>query len=122
MQVPQLLRDAGFRLTTMREHYGETQAQSVSDHKWIAMTAECGWIGFHKDANIRRNAVERRTVLDTGARLFCVPRADIWQSKSRHGIMRPLRRLPVPHDFRDHSSTRFTRARSFACSSRSSLR
>ncbi|WP_042508389.1 hypothetical protein [Mycobacterium tuberculosis] len=66
-----------FRLTTMREHYGETQAQSVSDHKWIAMTAECGWIGFHKDANIRRNAVERRTVLDTGARLFCVPRADI---------------------------------------------
>lgn len=77
MQVPQLLRDAGFRLTTMREHYGETQAQSVSDHKWIAMTAECGWIGFHKDANIRRNAVERRTVLDTGARLFCVPRADI---------------------------------------------
>ncbi|CMP61160.1 CRISPR-associated protein [Mycobacterium tuberculosis] len=39
MQVPQLLRDAGFRLTTMREHYGETQAQSVSDHKWIAMTA-----------------------------------------------------------------------------------
>lgn len=42
----------------MREHYGETQAQSVSDHKWIAMTAECGWIGFHKDANIRRNAVE----------------------------------------------------------------
>lgn len=49
----------------MREHYGETQAQSVSDHKWIAMTAECGWIGFHKDANIRRNAVERRTVLDT---------------------------------------------------------
>lgn len=77
MQVPQLLRDAGFRLATMREHYGETQAQSVSDHKWIAMTAECGWIGFHKDANIRRNAVERRTVLDTGARLFCVPRADI---------------------------------------------
>lgn len=59
MQVPQLLRDAGFRLTTMREHYGETQAQSVSDHKWIAMTAECGWIGFHKDANIRRNAVNR---------------------------------------------------------------
>ncbi|TGD84779.1 hypothetical protein E5M78_21150, partial [Mycobacterium tuberculosis] len=33
VQVPQLLRDAGFRLTTMREHYGETQAQSVSDHK-----------------------------------------------------------------------------------------
>lgn len=92
----------------MREHYGETQAQSVSDHKWIAMTAECGWIGFHKDANIRRNAVERRTVLDTEPGYSVCRGPTSWQSKSRHGILRPLRRLPVPHDFRDHSSTRFT--------------
>ncbi|KZS69948.1 hypothetical protein A4G29_05665 [Mycobacterium kansasii] len=77
VQVPKLLREAGFRLTTMREHYGEVTIQSVSDHEWIALTAERGWIGFHKDANIRRNAVERQIVIDTGARLFCVPRADI---------------------------------------------
>jgi hypothetical protein len=61
----------------MREHYGEQQAQYVTDYEWIALTAERNWIGFHKDATIRRNAAERRTVLDTGARLFCVPRADI---------------------------------------------
>jgi PIN like domain len=61
----------------MREHYGEAQAQRVSDVEWIALTAQRGWIAFHKDAEIRRNEVERRAVLDTGARMFCVPRADI---------------------------------------------
>jgi hypothetical protein len=77
VQVPTLLRQAGFVLTTMREHYGEAQAQQVTDVEWIALTAQRGWIGFHKDAEIRRNEVERRAVLDTGARMFCVPRADI---------------------------------------------
>lgn len=77
LQVPAMLREAGFALTTMREHYGETRAQGVADVEWIALTAEQGWIGFHKDAEIRRNEVERRAVIETGARLFCVPRADI---------------------------------------------
>ncbi len=61
----------------MREHYGEKRAQSVSDHEWIALVAERNWIGFHKDANISRNELERQTVLETGARLFCIPRADL---------------------------------------------
>lgn len=77
IQVPALLRAAGLKLTTMREHYGEERAQHVSDHEWIALVAKRNWIGFHKDAHVRRNAVERQTVLDTGARLFCIPRADL---------------------------------------------
>lgn len=77
LQLPAALRDAGFALTTMREHYGEVEAQRVADVEWIALTAERGWIGFHKDAEIRRNEVERRAVFDTAARMFCVPRADI---------------------------------------------
>ena len=80
IQVPALLRATGIVLTTMREHYGETQAQTVTDHEWIALTAERGWIAFHKDDNIRRNEVERQTVIDTGARMFCVPRADLTAS------------------------------------------
>lgn len=77
VQLPAMLREAGFELTTMREHYGEVEAQSVADVEWIALTAERGWIGFHKDAEIRRNEVERRAVVATEARMFCVPRADI---------------------------------------------
>jgi hypothetical protein len=72
-----LLREAGFALTTMREHYGEAEAQRVADVEWITLTAERGWIGFHKDAEIRRNEAERIAVIATEARMFCVPRADI---------------------------------------------
>lgn len=61
----------------MREHYGEQSAQSVSDREWIGLTAERGWIGFNKDANIRRSELERQTVIETGARLFCVPKGDL---------------------------------------------
>jgi len=61
----------------MREHYGEELAQLTDDPDWISLIAERNWIGFHKDAAIRRNEREWRTVIATGARLFCVPRADI---------------------------------------------
>lgn len=80
IQVPALLRAAGVALTTMREHYEETRAQTVTDHEWIAFTAQRGWIAFHKDNAIRRNEIERQTVIDTGARMFCVPRADLTAS------------------------------------------
>lgn len=77
IQAPQLLRAAGFVLTTMREHFGEANSQGVADTTWIALTAERGWISFHKDANIRHNLAERETVLRTGARMFCVPNANL---------------------------------------------
>lgn len=72
-----MLRAAGVQLTTMREHYGEALGQMTADPDWIALAAKEGWIGFHKDAAIRRNEPERRSVIAHGARLFCVPRADI---------------------------------------------
>lgn len=72
-----MLCSHGISLTTMREHYGERRAQTVADHEWITLTAQRGWIAFHKDDNIRRNEAERKTVIRTGARMFCVPRADL---------------------------------------------
>lgn len=77
VQVPALLRQAGLAVTTLREHYGQPQDQRISDEEWIELTSERGWISFHKDAAIRRNLVERQTVIDHSARMFCVPRADI---------------------------------------------
>lgn len=61
----------------MREHYGEALGQLTADPDWIRLVAERGWIGFHKDAAIRRNDIERATVIKYEARLFCVPRADL---------------------------------------------
>jgi hypothetical protein len=77
VQVPAHLRAAGFVLTTMREHYGEQQAQGVQDVDWIALTAQRNWIGFHKDDNIRRNVVERQSVTGVAARMFCIANAQI---------------------------------------------
>jgi len=77
IQVPRLLRAEGFQLTTMAEHYGEQQAQSLDDQAWIAETARLGWIAFHKDDAIRRNEAEKNAVRRSGARCFCVPRADL---------------------------------------------
>ena len=77
VQVPRYLRSAGFVLTTMREHYGEQQAQRVHDVEWITLTAQRNWISFHKDDNIRRNVVERQTVIGVAARMFCIGNAEI---------------------------------------------
>ncbi len=75
--MPRLLRAAGIELTTMREHYGEEVGQRVDDVDWLIEIADREWIGFCKDAAIKRNEVERETVLARGARLFVVARADL---------------------------------------------
>jgi hypothetical protein len=61
----------------MREHYGEDLAQRVPDVDWIALTAQRNWISFHKDERIRRNQAERKTVMQVGARMFCIGNAQI---------------------------------------------
>ena len=86
IQLPAILRENGVSLTTLREHYGVPADQRVEDTAWISLTAERGWIGFHKDAAIRRNEVERLTVLATGARLFCIPRADRSAQAKRRAV------------------------------------
>ena len=55
----------------------EQLAQLTADPDWIRVVGERGWIGFHKDAAIRRNDLERAVDVEHGSRLFCVPRADI---------------------------------------------
>ena len=61
----------------MREHYGEEVGQRVDDVDWLIEIADREWIGFCKDAAIKRNEAERETVIARGARLFVVPRADL---------------------------------------------
>lgn len=76
-QVPRLLRNAGIKLTTMREHYGEHVAQTVDDIDWIIEIADRQWIGFCKDSAIKRNEAERQTVIEREAQLFVIARADV---------------------------------------------
>lgn len=77
IQLPGHLRAAGFTLTTLSEHYGPRQGQYVADVEWITLVGQQNWIGFHKDANIRRNMVERQAVIAQGARMFCISNGQI---------------------------------------------
>lgn len=60
--MPRLLRAADIELTTMREHYGERVGQRVDDVDGLIEIADREWIGFCKDAAIKRNEAERATV------------------------------------------------------------
>ncbi len=75
--MPQRLRAAGFVVTTMREHYGEGYGQEVQDVDWITLAAQRDWVAFHKDDHIRRNELERQTVMNVAARMFCIGNAQI---------------------------------------------
>lgn len=92
-QVPERLRDAGLALTTMREHYGKDQAQGVADTEWIELTAARGWIAFHKDDAIRRNAAERLAVTRLSARMFCIPNANLTAAEAATRFIRNLRAI-----------------------------
>jgi hypothetical protein len=106
--VPKHLRAAGFVLTTMRDHYGEQQAQRVQDVDWITLVAQRNWIGFHKDDHIRRNTVERQTVIGVAARMFCISNAEITAHDAANRYVTNFRaiaaaaRLPGPFIYTVH--------------------
>ncbi len=99
VQVPQLLRDASFRLTTM-EHYGETQAQSVSDHKWITNDRRVRLDWISQDANIRRSASSDGRCSTREPAILCAAGPTSLAEKSRLCYIAPLAKVAVPHDFR----------------------
>lgn len=100
LRVPRLLRAAGIELTTMAEHYGEKLGQQTADTDWIHEIASRNWIAFHKDDAIRRNEAEKRAVLTSGARLFCLPNANLsaldGAERSLTNLDRIVGRAPTP--------------------------
>lgn len=76
IQVPQLLRAAGAELVTLAEHYGVPADEQLAD-MWIAEPARRGWIAFMKDFAIKRRPAEAQAILESGARCFCLPNANL---------------------------------------------
>jgi PIN like domain len=62
IKVPQLLRAAGLRLTSLAEHYGIPADESVADHDWLQLAGRRGWVVFMKDTRLRYNRPERQAV------------------------------------------------------------
>ncbi len=72
IKVPQLLRAAGLRLTTLAEHYGIPADESVADDDWLQMAGGRGWLVFMKDTRVRYNRPEREAVKAHCVRCFCL--------------------------------------------------
>jgi hypothetical protein len=72
IQVPQLLRDAGLRLTTLAEHYGIPADEDIADVTWLEDAGRRGWVVLMKDAEIRRRPAEQRALIDHDVRAFCL--------------------------------------------------
>lgn len=50
IRVPELLRAAGLRLTTLAEQYGVPEDERVADADWLTLAGQRGWAVFMKDA------------------------------------------------------------------------
>lgn len=72
IRVPRLLRDAGWSLLTLGEHYGIPQDEAVADVEWLQLAGERGWPVLMKDEKIRYREAERRALLAHGVRAFCL--------------------------------------------------
>lgn len=72
-KVPQLLREAGFDLTTLSEHYGNTEGQSIKDETWLQLAGENRWPILTADTKIRYRASEKKALIDYKAQVFMLP-------------------------------------------------
>lgn len=72
VQVPRLLRDAGWILTTLTEHFGKPADESVADVDWLALCGKEGWPVLMKDERIRYRAAERQALVDARVTAFCL--------------------------------------------------
>lgn len=57
--VPRLLREAGWDLITLAEHYGVPQDETIEDTRWIEDSAKLGWAVLMKDKRIRYRRKQR---------------------------------------------------------------
>lgn len=72
VQVPRLLRDAGWILTTLVEQYGRPADEGVSDVEWLTLCGMRRWAVLMKDTRIRYRTAEREALTTAGVTAFCL--------------------------------------------------
>lgn len=71
--VANALRDAGAVVEAHIDHF----PQAAPDLEWIPQVGKRGWVLITRDANIRRNPLERAAYEDAGLRGFVVTGKDL---------------------------------------------
>jgi hypothetical protein len=69
-RVPNLLREDGWSLVTLAEHYGIPADEAVVDVDWLQLAGENRWPVLMKDEKIRYRPAERAAVKAHGVRGF----------------------------------------------------
>lgn len=91
-QVPNLLRDDGWDLVTLSEHYGIPHDETVQDVEWLRLAGEHAWPVLMKDERIRYRPAERAACSPTESGRSASPPAtsplDRWPSCSSFTAMR----------------------------------
>jgi hypothetical protein len=70
--IARLMRDEGWDVVTMQEHYGRP-AERLDDVTWIMEMTERGFVLFASDHRILRNPLEQRAIEACRARVFVLP-------------------------------------------------
>jgi PIN like domain len=71
------LRTAGLIVHTLASVYGEREAQSVTDERWLEFAGDRDWVVLMKDDSIRRRPRELAALSAAGVRAFCVTNANL---------------------------------------------
>jgi hypothetical protein len=72
VRVPALLRESGWTLLTLAEHYGIPHDETVDDVEWLQLAGQRGWPVLMKDERIKYRTAERQALLNHGVRAFCL--------------------------------------------------
>jgi PIN like domain len=75
--VPAGLREDGWEVVTLAEHYGMPRDEEVADTEWIADAASRGWPILMKDKRIRHRRAEIEAVATNKAKCFVITRGDL---------------------------------------------
>jgi PIN like domain len=87
LAVPQALRDDGWDVIALAEHYGMPADQRVADTEWIEEAAKRGWPILMKDKRIRTRKAEIEMVVQHRARCFVIARGDLSSAQMVHRFL-----------------------------------
>lgn len=77
VRVPRLLREDGWDVVTLAEHYGIPADEAVQDIDWLTLAGEQGWAVLMKDDRIRYRGAERAALTTSGVAAFCLASANL---------------------------------------------
>lgn len=85
--VPAGLREDGWDVVTLAEHYGMPRDEEVADTEWIADAASQGWPILMKDKRIRHRSAEIEAVTKNRAKCFVITRGDLTSTDMVHRLI-----------------------------------